>query len=333
MFRALIVDDEYLMRDALKMMISKVGGIEVVYCSSSGEEAVEICRSEYIDIVFMDIVMPGISGIEAGKKIHRYSPDTAIYIISSYSAFSLPKEAAEANIRAFIPKPVSFSVLEDILNDYKKNFTENPKLLMELFSLIESKDYRKTYSKIPEISNELYGTGQNLETIMRNFLNIGRKLLNYTAAYRYDTTKKCEEMFPLEVSSKPNRKSFEFWLFNVIDYVFEQRGIQKNKVLENIFIYINDNIKGIISLNDIVENCSISQGYLSRIFRSQYNVSVMEYIHIRKIQMAKSYLILTDLSVADIAFELSYNESSYFSKVFKKYENLTILQYRKIYKL
>ena len=60
----------------------------------------------------------------------------------------------------------------------------------------------------------------------------------------------------------------------------------------NVFLYIESNIKSEISLNKIITNCSISQGYLSRIFREQFQISVMEYLHMRKIYLAKDIFIL-----------------------------------------
>jgi two-component system response regulator YesN len=98
--------------------------------------------------------------------------------------------------------------------------------------------------------------------------------------------------------------------------------------LENIFIYIEKHIKEDITLNSIIENCAISQGYLSRIFREQFQVSVTEYLHMKKLHLAKGYFYFTEDSIAEVAFRLGYNESSYFSKVFKKFENMTVKQYK-----
>ena len=69
MYRVLIVDDEKLMREALRAMVTQVEGFQVAACVESGEEAVELCAEEDIHIVLMDIMMPGISGIEASKAI------------------------------------------------------------------------------------------------------------------------------------------------------------------------------------------------------------------------------------------------------------------------
>ncbi|NRZ86006.1 YesN/AraC family two-component response regulator [Clostridium beijerinckii] len=79
MYGVLIADDEPLMRASLKVMISKVEGFEVLYSVGSGEQAVEICKNNKIDIVFMDIMMPGESGIESSKKIYTINPSTTIF--------------------------------------------------------------------------------------------------------------------------------------------------------------------------------------------------------------------------------------------------------------
>ena len=59
-----------------------------------------------------------------------------------------------------------------------------------------------------------------------------------------------------------------------------------------------------------------------------FGLSVTDYIHLRKIQEAKSLILFSNKTMTDIAYELSYNESTYFSKVFKKYEGITIQKFK-----
>lgn len=113
-----------------------------------------------------------------------------------------------------------------------------------------------------------------------------------------------------------------------MDYLFQQNSINRYPLLENIFIYIDNHIKEDIAINKIIDNCAISQGYLSRIFREQFQVSVTEYLHMKKMNLAKGYFYFTSDSIAEVAFRLGYNESSYFSKAFKKYEKMTVKQYK-----
>ncbi|NRZ44815.1 YesN/AraC family two-component response regulator [Clostridium beijerinckii] len=119
MYGVLIADDEPLMRASLKVMISKVEGFEVLYSVGSGEQAVEICKNNKIDIVFMDIMMPGESGIESSKKIYTINPSTTIFIVSSYNSFDFAIEALKTKVKEYISKPVSFSQIEKLLSNYK----------------------------------------------------------------------------------------------------------------------------------------------------------------------------------------------------------------------
>ena len=155
---------------------------------------------------------------------------------------------------------------------------------------------------------------------------MGQNLLDTRSVY--GDSGNISELFPINEVLIPDRKTSELWLFRVMDYLFRRNSIGRYPLLENIFIYIEKHIKEDITLNSIIENCAISQGYLSRIFREQFKVSVTEYLHMRKLHLAKGYFYFTEDSIAEVAFRLGYNESSYFSKVFKKFENMTVKQYK-----
>lgn len=335
MYRVLIADDEPLMRQALKVMISKVDGFEVVYSVGNGEQAVQICKSNSIDIVFMDIMMPGESGIECSKKIYEHNPNTIIFIVSSYNNFDFAIEALKSKVKAYISKPVSFEQIETLLENHKsENEVKNSKGIEvksdEIFSIMKEKDFKRIYYEIPKIVDSIYDNeNTDLELLKENFINIGKELMDSIGLSKNEI-EKIEELFPINNFQHKEKRYFEFWFFKVMNYVFQQNSIKKYSLLKTVFDYIEDHIEEDIGLNEIINNCSVSQGYLSRIFKRQFNVSVMEYLHMRKINMAKSYFCFTDLSITDVAFKLGYNESSYFSKVFKKYENMTVYRYKKM---
>lgn len=336
MYHVLIADYEPLMRRALEVMISKVDGFEVIYSVGNGEIAAELCRNNKVDIVFMDIMMPGKSGIECSKKIHEYDPRTTVFIVSSYNSFEFVIQALNTKVKSYISKPISFSKIESLLKNYlieNTEITKNPKVNMqqyeELISIIKEKNFKKVYYDIPKIIENIYvQENGNDESVVGYLENLGQQLINSIQLLKGES-KKVKVLFPIDEFLKKDKRFFEFWMFKVMNYVFVQNSICKYALLENIFDYIEKNIKEEIGLNEIINNCSVSQGYLSRIFKRQFNVSVMEYLHMRKMYMAKSYFCFTDLKITDVAFRLGYNESSYFSKVFKKYENVTVYQYKK----
>ena len=78
MYNVLIVDDDTLMRNALRAMISRFKNFQIIGEAANGAEAIAICRLYPVHLIFMDIIMPGMTGIEAGKKIKEDSPQTFI---------------------------------------------------------------------------------------------------------------------------------------------------------------------------------------------------------------------------------------------------------------
>ena len=81
--RVLIVDDEPLARDAVRLCLDPLPGFRVVGEASSGEEAVQAIRSERPDILFLDVRMPGIDGFEVLERVGR-SPDMAVIFVTAF---------------------------------------------------------------------------------------------------------------------------------------------------------------------------------------------------------------------------------------------------------
>jgi len=78
----MIVDDSIVTRSEIEQLL-KGTDFDVIYQCRSGEEALEAYEREKPDIVTMDIIMPGIDGIEASKRLLEHHPEAGIMIISS----------------------------------------------------------------------------------------------------------------------------------------------------------------------------------------------------------------------------------------------------------
>ena len=220
--------------------------------------------------------------------------------------------------------------LSELLNTYKREKEGSVSHYLNFFeALVENGDFRQLYYGLDEPISKIYKkySGDD-EKLVEVFRYVGQRLIAQSTLTE-DNTSDVENLFPLNECLISEPMIAQMWLFKVLNYVYEKEAIRRYPVLQNVFTYIDENIRSDISLNQIIESCSISQGYLSRIFKNQFKVSVMEYLHLRKMHLAKGYFYLTNDSVAEVAFRLGYSESNYFSKVFKKYERITVQQYRK----
>ena len=105
--RVAVVDDEGLVRAGIVSILNKVEGIEVVAEGSSGEDAIRICREQTVDIILMDIKMPGIGGYGAVRTLTKVNSETKILIISVYSDDMYPTRLLQAGAKGYITKAAS----------------------------------------------------------------------------------------------------------------------------------------------------------------------------------------------------------------------------------
>ena len=100
----LLVDDHALVRRGFRRILEDDSEIEVVGEASDGEEAVQLARKEKPEVIVMDCALPGLSGLEATRKILREQPDAAILMLSMHSEDTLVKQALDAGARGYILK-------------------------------------------------------------------------------------------------------------------------------------------------------------------------------------------------------------------------------------
>lgn len=118
----LIVDDSRVARAVLTGYVNKIAGFAVVAQAANGGEAVETYEKVHPDIVFMDVVMPGMDGITALKKILESHADAKVIVLSAMDDYLTVKKAFLAGAKAFLPKPYEQKKLVTILNDFRSQF-------------------------------------------------------------------------------------------------------------------------------------------------------------------------------------------------------------------
>ncbi len=107
MFRILVADDEGIMLASIKNSIEANFGSECeIVCVKSGRALIEQARVFHPDIAFVDIQMPGISGIQAIQEIRKFNQSVVFIIITAYDKFVYAQEAVNLGVLEFITKPV-----------------------------------------------------------------------------------------------------------------------------------------------------------------------------------------------------------------------------------
>ncbi len=104
--RVLIVDDHDLVRHGFKSLLNSQDGIHVVDTLCSGEDAVTWCRDNNgaIDVILMDVNMPGIGGVGATQRISSSWPGIGIIIVTVHDHGPLPKQLLNGGARGYLSK-------------------------------------------------------------------------------------------------------------------------------------------------------------------------------------------------------------------------------------
>jgi DNA-binding NarL/FixJ family response regulator len=104
LIRVMIVDDQRLMRDGLKTLLSLEKDIEVVHVAANGEEAVQHVGTNPVDVVLMDIRMPVKNGIEATREIVTHHPQVKVLILTTFEEQSDVVDALSAGAVGYLLK-------------------------------------------------------------------------------------------------------------------------------------------------------------------------------------------------------------------------------------
>lgn len=102
--KVLIVDDDALIRDGLKLILELEEDITVIGVASNGQEAFDICRKEKPDIVLMDIRMPVMDGVLGTKLIKEHFKDIKVVILTTFKDDEYIKEAIKFGASGYILK-------------------------------------------------------------------------------------------------------------------------------------------------------------------------------------------------------------------------------------
>jgi two-component system chemotaxis response regulator CheY len=118
-FTCLIVDDSEFARIHLMELMIDVIGIEKIKfeMASSGQEAIEIYKNVRPKLVMMDIVMPGIDGVETVERICQIDPSAKVIMVSSLSYREKVRQAVLAGAKNFIVKPIKADLLYRVVVD------------------------------------------------------------------------------------------------------------------------------------------------------------------------------------------------------------------------
>jgi NarL family two-component system response regulator LiaR len=109
----LLVDDHELVRRGVRAFLETCGDFEVVGEAESGAQAVQLAEEQIPDVILMDLIMPGMDGVEATRQVKKVSPRTQVVVLTSYHEDEHIFPALQAGALSYVLKDVRMEELAE----------------------------------------------------------------------------------------------------------------------------------------------------------------------------------------------------------------------------
>ena len=130
---AMVVEDEKVTNELLSSTFKNFfSGVKSCF---TGEEALELYKTNAPDIVFVDVIMPGMDGIELSRKIREINPSQIIIVISASNDITKISESIEVGVNSFIQKPIDTKKIIELLVGVTSMISKRKKIDTKTFSI------------------------------------------------------------------------------------------------------------------------------------------------------------------------------------------------------
>jgi DNA-binding NarL/FixJ family response regulator len=111
MKKVLIIEDQTAIRDMLGLVLASQPEFSLVGATGEGHSAWDLCLEKQPDVVILDIMLPGMNGLEILRRLHKQSPSTRCLVFSGYQNANLVREAIRAGAHGFVEKTAPLAEL------------------------------------------------------------------------------------------------------------------------------------------------------------------------------------------------------------------------------
>lgn len=192
MYQVIIVDDEQMIINSLALGFNwKEHGYEIIATCNNSREALKLIEFIHPDVVFCDIKMPSLSGLDLMRKVRENLPQTQFVFISGYSDFKYGQGAIRLGASGYCLKPLENEDIEDALATVNKHLEERRLVIQSSFELLMQRSSRDSAQKLLEL---LY-SGKEIPQKLTIMLSLGDASSLLSGQVCYFSVKVTEQCF------------------------------------------------------------------------------------------------------------------------------------------
>lgn len=328
MIKVLIVDDDKLARKGLiAIMDWQRYGFQVAGDVQNGRKALAFLKDHPVDIIFTDIDMPEIDGLELMKMCEEAYPDVKFVIFSVYEDFHYAQTAIRMGALDYISK-ISFEpeecdqILRQIGEKYRGTYRpaadEDPEKVRDLEGrwlhpkwIFNDREFAALCKETEEIK---------LRSAERIFVKSFHNLQRLTGG---------EGEFPSLNTVKEMLDFTRRWRDKIYEAGKKTPGRSDIHSFAAVVTHVNENVEDELRSEEASELIGMSRSYFSTRFKEMTGETFHHYVIQRKMKAAAERIAEGKQSITQIAAGLGYDNFHYFARVFAREYGCTPAEYRK----
>lgn len=399
MFKILIADDEWMIREGLKHTIDwEALNCVLVGEAADGEQAVQQIQAHQPDILISDIRMPGMNGLQLAWSAQEFCPELKVIFLTGFDDFVYAQQAIKLKASDFVLKPTDpdtlvkaidkvckdlvrtrqhASVMEQLqswkrdreslvvqklIHDSMLGITDTTSLEMLKEWLDETAGAQKIRVVVVQMEEDgeerrqhlkerlytrIYGPLIMIDELQRACIipaeeeavdmlkeivtGFGKAPVYVGVSLSYGGLEQLDRAYreALEVvRHRAAGKQSGVSVYGDIEHL-DDAAVHFSEGFRQVEAYVQHHFNEDISLQQLVARFHLSEAHFSRLFRKRLGVSFIEYLTRLRMEQAKRLLGDENVRIYEVSLAVGYQDSRYFSQIFRKYTGETPTEYRK----
>ncbi|MFF2482269.1 response regulator [Paenibacillus sp. NPDC058071] len=333
MHRILVVDDEPMIRKGLEKLIqqSEHTGI-TTETAENGVDALDKIRSRRPDILFTDIRMPQMDGLELCRRMQQQYGDIPIVVVSGYGDFEYAQRCMSYGVKEYLLKPVTKAgvhgavakLLAGIAAENERSYVS----LSQSEHWLERLDEAVWHLRDEAVSGIVAEMGDYFRTKRIEDKRLREWLQELLVKLVKQVNRR--DVYPIALGDMTGDgvEGFEQSVRELARTIRAKRKGQVKEPVEEAKAYIERNLAKELSLEEVAEMLGLNASYFSQLFKQMTGETFVYYRTKRRMELAKKLLASGQYKITDISFEVGYADHPHFTKTFKKFTGYTPSEYR-----
>lgn len=350
MLKIMVVDDDYTVREGIIHSINWTRmGCRVIAGAGDGREALRLIEKEAPDVIFTDMVMPGLDGAGLMEAVRRQYPQIYVVVLSAYDEAPLVRSSLHWEAVEYLLKPYDEQQVAAVIEKIRRK-RSSP--LRHAQDNLRNEDYTSIHilseaalESLRQANPDL--TEQRVRALFDQIeaLNV-RSMLFITSTCVDLLTKGVElvrQMIPdeahLEIRSMLDRvaevrsvgemRELTLRTLRGMACTIADQQSEMSRLVQKAARIIQAEYMTSLTIQQLADRLHVSVNYLQSQFKKENGCTIRQYLTDVRVEQAKRLLLKSACKVADVAGQVGYRDTDYFVRIFRESTGVTPNEYRR----